>query len=82
MKTIDQIVSTRNHIAKLAIDGSRSYAMEAIGEENDDINNMESLTGMPRVHRATSDCDVAVYADGERWLIVADCNGPIAIGKS
>lgn len=77
--TSSEIISARNQIARAALDGDARYSHEAIGADDDDINDMEAQTGLTRVHRATSDNDVAVYSDGSRTVIVADANGPVAI---
>ena len=77
--TTSEIITARNEIARAAIDGDTRYSHEAIGAEDGDINDMEAETGLPRVHHAESDSDVAVYSDGTRHLLVADANGPIAI---
>ena len=77
--TTSEIIAARNEIARAAINGDTRYSHEAIGADDGDINEMTAETGLPRVHRAESDSDVAVYSDGSRHVLVADANGPIAI---
>ena len=77
--TTSEIITARNEIARAALNGDTRYSHEAIGAEDGDINEMETETGLPRVHRAESDSDVAVYSDGTRHILVGDANGPIAI---
>lgn len=77
-ETITQAVA--NNIARAALNGDSRYTMEAIGEEDGDINSMETEAGGKRIIRASNDTEVAVYelTDGA-LLIVADANGPVAI---
>ena len=75
----EEIIESRNNIARLALDGDDRYSHEAIRDEYGDINDMETEISLPRVWRAQSDSDVAVYSDGTRHILVADANGPIAI---
>lgn len=75
----EEIIASRNNIARIALDGDDRYSHEAIGDEYGDINDMETETSLPRVWRAESDSDVAVYSDGTRHILVAEANGPIAI---
>ena len=77
--TTSEIISARNKIARDAFNGDTRYCHEAIGNLDGDINSMETETGLPLVHRADSDSDVAVYSDGETHVLVADARGPIAI---
>jgi hypothetical protein len=77
--TTSEIITARNEIARASLDGVGTYAHEAIGPDDGDINAMEDLTGLPLVHRAESNSDVAVYSDHTRHVLVADANGPIAI---
>lgn len=72
-------VESRNEIARAALDGDPRYSHEAVGAEDGDINGMAQEIGMPLVHRAASESDVAVYASDDRWVLVADANGPVAI---
>ena len=74
-----EIIAARNEIANRALDGDTRYSHKAIGPDDGDINEMESFTGLPRVHYAENNSDVAVYSDGVRHVIVADANGPVAI---
>ena len=69
-----------NGIARLALDGDDRYSHEAIGNDDSNINGMESETGGRRIIRAENDGEVAVYIreDGKP-VIVADANGPVAI---
>ncbi len=77
--TTAEIITARNEIARAAINGDTRYSHEAIGADDGNINEMSAEAGLPRVHRAESDSDVAVYSDGVRHILVADANGPIAI---
>jgi hypothetical protein len=79
MLNITEIVASRNEIARAALNGDKRYIHEAIGAEGDDINEVGDGAGMPRVYRAESDSDVAVYSDGSRYILVADAHGPVAI---
>jgi hypothetical protein len=72
-------ITARNRIARLACDGDSRYQMEAIGPDDGNINEMETLVGLPLVWSARADDDVAVYSDGENWALVADANGPVLI---
>lgn len=73
------VISSRNEIARAALNGDTRYSHEAIGADDGNINTMTAETGLPVVHRAESTSDVAVYSDGTRHVLVADANGPIAI---
>ena len=77
--TTEQIIKARNEIARSALNGDSRYSHEAIGDERGNINDMETEAGLPRVYRAESTDDVAVYSDGETHVLVCDANGPIAI---
>lgn len=79
MKTTTEIITLRNEIARSALDGDSRYSHEAIGADDGDVNAMENETGLPLVHRAQSDSDVAVYSDGTSHVLVCDANGPVAI---
>ena len=77
-ETVTQEIA--NGIARLALDGGDRYSHEAIGNDDSNINGMESETGGRRIIRAANDSEVAVYVreDGS-LVIVADANGPVAI---
>jgi hypothetical protein len=74
-----EIIAARHEIARDALNGDLRYSHCAIGSADGDINDMGAETGMVLVHRADSDSDVAVYANGSRNVLVADANGPVAI---
>jgi hypothetical protein len=77
--TISNAIDARNRIVRLALDGNAHYAHEAIGSVDGDINEMAELVGMPLIWSARADDDAAIYSDGQKWVIVADCNGPVVI---
>jgi hypothetical protein len=77
--TLAEIIDNRQTIARAALNGDSRYTHEAIGADYGNINSMETEAGLPLVHRAENDCDVAVYSDGTQHVLVADANGPIAI---
>ena len=76
---IKTIIDTRQHIARLALDGDSRYSHEAIGADDDNVNAMAELIALPLVHSSRTTDDVAVYSDGTRWALVADANGPVVI---
>jgi hypothetical protein len=78
-KNTQNAISARNRIARLAIEGDPNYTHEAIGADDGDVNEMAELIGLPLVRAARADDDVAVYADGANWALVADANGPVVI---
>ena len=51
----------------------------AVGEEDDDINELAELLGAELVVTSTSDDRVAVYRRGERLILVGDAHGPWAV---
>ena len=66
-------------ITRLALDGNTRYSHEAVGADDGNINEMADELGGELVTRAEEGDDVAVYlVDGDA-VIVADCNGPVAI---
>jgi hypothetical protein len=72
------VITDRSAIARLALDGD-GHSFDPIGGLRGDINEMEPEVGLPRVHRAYGDDDIAVYSDGTRHALVANANGPIII---
>ncbi len=77
--TTSEIITQRNLIARLALNGDTRYSHEAIGDEDNHVNEMSGPLNLPRVYGAESNSDVAVYSDGETHVLVADAHGPIAI---
>ena len=77
--TTENAIASRNKIARAALNADPRYSFRPIGEMDDDVNDMEELTGLRLVHRITATCDVAVYSDGSRHMLVCDANGPISI---
>lgn len=76
-ETITQDIA--NTIARAALDGDARYSHEAIGNEDGDINAMESEVGGRRIIRAANTSEVSVYERNGSLVIVADANGPVAI---
>lgn len=76
---LTEVIEARNEIANAALNGDDRYSQNAIGDENGNINDMETETGLPRVYRAQTTDDVAVYSDGTRHVLVMDANGPVAV---
>lgn len=76
---LKMVVTMRHEIARIAFDGDCRFSHWAIGEVDGDINEMAKLAGLPLVHRAESDSDIAVYSNGFAHILVADANGPVAI---
>jgi hypothetical protein len=76
-ETITQTIA--NEIARAALNGDARYSHEAVGNEDGDINTMETEVGGRRIIRASSTSEVAVYDRNGALVIVADANGPVAI---
>lgn len=51
----------------------------AVGEEDDDINELAELLGAELIVTSTSNDRVAVYRRGEQLILVGDANGPWAV---
>lgn len=51
----------------------------AVGEEDDDINELAELLGAELIVTSTSDDRVAVYRRGEQLILVGDAHGPWAV---
>ena len=51
----------------------------AVGEEDDDINELAELLGAELIVTSTSSDSVAVYRRGEQLILVGDANGPWAV---
>ena len=49
----------------------------AVGNENDDINELSGIGEL--VKKAETADDVAVYQDGDTIILVGDSNGPWAV---
>ena len=77
--TITNVITARNRIARLALDGNVRYTHEAIGADDGNVNEMAELVGLPLIWSARATDDVAIYSDGTRWALVAYANGPVVI---
>ena len=51
----------------------------AVGDADDDINSITGAENYTLIKHAEHDNDVAVYQDGDAYLIVGDSNGPWAV---
>lgn len=51
----------------------------AVGEEDDDINELAELLGAELIVTSTSNDRVAVYRRGEQLILVGDAHGPWAV---
>lgn len=76
---LTEVIEARNEIARAALNGDARYSHNAIGDERGDINAMETETGLPRIYKAQTTDDVAVYSDGTRHVLVMDANGPVSV---
>ena len=51
----------------------------AVGDADDDINSITGAENYTLIKQAKHDNDVAVYQDGDVYLIVGDSSGPWAV---
>lgn len=51
----------------------------AVGEDDDDINELAELLGAELIVASPSNNKVAVYRRGEKLILVGDANGPWAV---
>jgi len=51
----------------------------AVGEDDDDINELAELLGAELIVTSTSNDRVAVYRRGEQLILVGDAHGPWAV---